>query len=435
MQSYFAPQIVHQHENQIVHQHEDQIVHQHEDHIVHLYEDHTVYQQENHNVHQHENHTVHQHEDHTVHQHEDHIVHLYGDHSVHQHEGHTGAPPPPVYISPHSAHLQPNPGPRPLASTILPGFYSRNTNFECRVSPSTPAFDSAHVPISASALDRIHAPTSTPAQLVNSLDDHSKSSVPTYQYFKNENNKPSRFTFGCVPRSPAKRALCITSVVFILAMMVVVVFLLFPTEPTFEVASMTMPNSTASIKVQDHGTNPNAELSVSADFLTGLNISNPNRYGITLDLFSIDGLLIIDAEKVVNAPPTGQSIGLPNHGDFPIVESRELSHSIGSGSTTNLYIPAKSTINVELLFSFNYSPNPSTGLLRDPAFAEILQSCGVTSPRRPMHVTFTAAVQSSLFKLLRHPKPIVASLNMDCPFDAATVSAMVKNIADILRHA
>ncbi|KAH9250996.1 hypothetical protein BASA81_011170 [Batrachochytrium salamandrivorans] len=347
MQSYFAPQIVHQHENQIVHQHEDQIVHQHEDHIVHLYEDHTVYQQENHNVHQHENHTVHQHEDHTVHQHEDHIVHLYGDHSVHQHEGHTGAPPPPVYISPHSAHLQPNPGPRPLASTILPGFYSRNTNFECR-------------------------------------------------------------------------SLC---------------FSLFPTEPTFEVASMTMPNSTASIKVQDHGTNPNAELSVSADFLTGLNISNPNRYGITLDLFSIDGLLIIDAEKVVNAPPTGQSIGLPNHGDFPIVESRELSHSIGSGSTTNLYIPAKSTINVELLFSFNYSPNPSTGLLRDPAFAEILQSCGVTSPRRPMHVTFTAAVQSSLFKLLRHPKPIVASLNMDCPFDAATVSAMVKNIADILRHA
>ncbi|KAJ1338916.1 hypothetical protein BSLG_006551 [Batrachochytrium salamandrivorans] len=365
MQSYFAPQIVHQHENQIVHQHEDQIVHQHEDHIVHLYEDHTVYQQENHNVHQHENHTVHQHEDHTVHQHEDHIVHLYGDHSVHQHEGHTGAPPPPVYISPHSAHLQPNPGPRPLASTILPGFYSRNTNFECRVSPSTPAFDSAHVPISASALDRIHAPTSTPAQLVNSLDDHSKSSVPTYQYFKNENNKPSRFTFG---------------------------------EPTFEVASMTMPNSTASIKVQDHGTNPNAELSVSADFLTGLNISNPNRYGITLDLFSIDGLLIIDAEKVVNAPPTGQSIGL-------------------------------------LTMAISQSPNPSTGLLRDPAFAEILQSCGVTSPRRPMHVTFTAAVQSSLFKLLRHPKPIVASLNMDCPFDAATVSAMVKNIADILRHA
>jgi hypothetical protein len=102
---------------------------------------------------------------------------------------------------------------------------------------------------------------------------------------------------------------------------------------------------------------------------------------------------------------------------------------IGMGNATDLDFPARTTANFSLIFILAYSPDPMVGLLRDPAFAEFLNVCGITSRRRFAKINYDAISTVGRIYLFGYKPKLSSSVSIGCPATADQIDE-IRNSPD-----
>jgi hypothetical protein len=85
-------------------------------------------------------------------------------------------------------------------------------------------------------------------------------------------------------------------------------------------------------------------------------------------------------------------------------------------------------------FTVSYTPDPKTGLLRDPAFAELMNACGFTSKPRMAKVRYFTTNTVKHFSNIGYKPKLEGNLFIQCPlFDSQMDALKSANYSDPLQ--
>ncbi|KAJ1553168.1 hypothetical protein HK405_008744, partial [Cladochytrium tenue] len=91
------------------------------------------------------------------------------------------------------------------------------------------------------------------------------------------------------------------------------------------------------------------------------------------------------------------------------------SPKIGWGSAAGQVFRSQRSSLFTIGYVFNYQPDQEVGLVRDPAFAEMLNVCGITSSVRPARIDYEATTGISRLEFLGFRPSLKGSIYIDCP--------------------
>ncbi|KAJ8329794.1 hypothetical protein BDV3_003979 [Batrachochytrium dendrobatidis] len=271
----------------------------------------------------------------------------------------------------------------------------------------------------------------------SSVSTKSSSSIP---YSTNDSKKSKPYMCRCVPESPLKRTVCVGSIAVILLTLSLVAYIFVPKPPTFSVESITLPDSSSNFQISSGLSDINS-LSISANLRVSFSFDNPNKFPIKVNQLKLTAQLAPDFNQLQSSPSIQQMINFSetnnkssavNNNNMAVVSHDAKEQQAGLGIKSDLELLPKQQTSSDLQLNFNYTPNPSTGLLKDPALAEILQACGVAGQRRPMSLQYTATTNIDIFKQFGYVPSFSNTIQLNCPFDDASVSSIVQTIKSIL---
>ncbi|KAI8832200.1 hypothetical protein BC829DRAFT_449039 [Chytridium lagenaria] len=162
-----------------------------------------------------------------------------------------------------------------------------------------------------------------------------------------------------------------------------------------------------------------------------VSIFNPNAYDLELERLDINANLNCNKSEIERGrPPSSfdleRYIGpAPKNTDASYVPTFD--PSIGTGSRGGgLTFPSRVNLTFALNFTLVYSPDRRVGLLKDPAFAELLQVCGISRPvPRPARVSYDAvSTVKSLSRLGYFPR-VSSSVLIRCPASDEQIAGVI----------
>eukprot|EP00842_Homolaphlyctis_polyrhiza_P006963 jgi/Hompol1/856/HPOL_004339-RA len=242
-------------------------------------------------------------------------------------------------------------------------------------------------------------------------------------------------------RSRASRAICtkrtawrfVAAPLVLLALIALLGYLFYPRTPTFSVTGFGPVNGISTLRF-DHssGLTDLDHVLLTLNVLANITTTNPNRFHIRIDTLRVEAVLVADSAQIASGPTIPMSLGIsstdPRYNTPLVITPQTLNYYIGIGNTTNVYLPAQATTDFSVIFALQYSPRPSTGLLGDPAFAELLQGCGVSSPKRKMLIKYETTVAISLLQSFGFVPTFDSEMYIDCPFTDAQMSQIIQRI-------
>jgi hypothetical protein len=99
-----------------------------------------------------------------------------------------------------------------------------------------------------------------------------------------------------------------------------------------------------------------------------------------------------------------------------------LTPQIGYSNYSAIVFPARGNISIPMVFTVEYSPDPVVGLIKDPAFAEFINVCGVLGTKRPAEISYAAATSVERLSSLGYVPRVSGSLKINCPVTSEQIS-------------
>ncbi|KAJ3165794.1 hypothetical protein HK101_000173 [Irineochytrium annulatum] len=248
-----------------------------------------------------------------------------------------------------------------------------------------------------------------------------------------------------IRRNRRLRKLAITLLILLplLIALAVLGYIYWPRFPKIQVLSLTLlsdhnaqGNHTSSfIFSTAPGTTNLNTLTLEIKFVLNISVVNPNPYDLTVDTLNLNAYLKVNQsqimmgrspsslgiDKFIGAPPTNPD---PNY----IPSFTPLIGTGAQGTASNssaLVFPSNVNVTFAMPFTFRYSPDPEVGLIKDPAFAEFLEVCGVTSKQRPAQVDYSATSHVSRLAVFGYAPSVSNSILIRCPASGEQIQRVV----------
>jgi hypothetical protein len=226
----------------------------------------------------------------------------------------------------------------------------------------------------------------------------------------------------CIPRNTVARRICLVITAFMFIGLGIVGYFYWPRFPTIKVVSLQLNDlSGAAFKFEippEAGGNLNL-MTITLSLKMNVSCFNHNIYDLRVETMDLKAYMACNMTQILSSPGPAslnlQSLigpapvgGDPNYKP----DTRPL---IGTAKRDTLIFPAKTNSTFEMTFQLKYTPDPVVGLIKDPAFAELLNVCGITSRRRPVRIEYYAFSQVAILKSLGYVPVVEGHLNVDCP--------------------
>ena len=123
--------------------------------------------------------------------------------------------------------------------------------------------------------------------------------------------------------------------------------------------------------------------------------------------------VVLNLQKFIGPAPTGAD---PDY-------EPSVTPEIGFSHYPAVIFPARRNISLPMIFTFLYTPDPMVGLIKDPAFAEMLNVCGVLGVKRPARIGYSASTTVSTLRNLGYIPKVDGNIGINCPVSPEQISA------------
>ncbi|KAJ1533366.1 hypothetical protein HK405_000547, partial [Cladochytrium tenue] len=162
-----------------------------------------------------------------------------------------------------------------------------------------------------------------------------------------------------------------------------------------------------------------------------VSVYNPNMYDLQVDAIALRAYLMCNQTAIgLGASPSSLNIE-SIIGPAPVNQDADYTPSytplIGTSSSSSRLFPSKGNISFIMDFLFSYHPDTEVGLIKDPAFAEMLNVCGVTSGNRTAQVAYVATSTVQKLSAIGYAPTLSDSLHIKCPISQAQIQEIEDN--------
>ncbi|KAI9324246.1 hypothetical protein DFJ73DRAFT_917476 [Zopfochytrium polystomum] len=245
----------------------------------------------------------------------------------------------------------------------------------------------------------------------------------------------------CIPRSKNGRIVCGVVTGVLLAGLAVVGYFFYPRFPAIQVLSISKDGANAFEFVQDPQYPKNFN-KVTYRMRLAMNVSvyNSNLYDLHVDLIDLQAYLMVNTSAIKAEGVSPATLGLekyigpaPSNPDPSYVAST--TPQVGTATTTTrLTFPARANTTFQMSFQFAYAPDPVVGLVKDPAFAELVNVCGRLGVARPALLAYAARTDVAGIKRVGVRPVVGGEIRVRCPASKAQLAlleAAVKSGEDV----
>ncbi|KAI9318301.1 hypothetical protein DFJ73DRAFT_786466 [Zopfochytrium polystomum] len=230
----------------------------------------------------------------------------------------------------------------------------------------------------------------------------------------------------CLPRSKTIRIVCLVVTTIILVAAGVVGYFFWPRFPNVKVMSINLSDISNSFafSLAPNSTNLNT-VTVQLKLTMNISVFNDNLYDLNVDELLLSAYMLVNKTEISkHASPASLNIQsiigpAPSNPDPNYVPS--YSPKIGTGKREGLYFPMKRNVTFNMEFLLSYSPDSEVGLIKDPAFAELMNVCGITSNRRPAEIGYVARSTVGKLSVIGYNPTIQNSVFIRCPVSEVQV--------------
>ncbi|KAJ3105771.1 hypothetical protein HDU97_007591 [Phlyctochytrium planicorne] len=240
-----------------------------------------------------------------------------------------------------------------------------------------------------------------------------------------------------VPQRPLYRILCgvITSVTLLVIIILAVVF--WPQFPSIKVLSVQVANgqigsSAAGVSFNfPPGSTDLNNITVKFDLRLNISCFNSNLYNLKVDLIDLNTFLVVNQTAIAKLPPPSSNPTLnkfitkvnvnPNY-------QPNFSPKVGAGNRTSIQFLSRKNVTFPMTLSVEYTPDPNTGLLKDPAFAEVLNVCGVVGRSRPAKINYVSTSKVAILQKFGYTPTINDNIFIQCPVTPDEIASILSQV-------
>ncbi|KAJ1552455.1 hypothetical protein HK405_011264 [Cladochytrium tenue] len=233
----------------------------------------------------------------------------------------------------------------------------------------------------------------------------------------------------CIPKNPVNRAICFIVTGIVLAALIVVGYLYFPRFPTIQVLAIEMNHIQGGFVFAMDPNYPNNlnKMTISVNLAMNVSVMNPNLYDMNVELIDLSAYLMVNQSALSKAESVA-ALGLssvvgPAPTGAPSDYTPSYTPKIGFSNASNLIFPSKQNVTFGMTFTLQYSPDPEVGLIKDPAFAEVMNVCGQTGTARPALIDYVATSTVKSLKSIGYTPSVSGSIKINCPVSSSQISA------------
>ncbi|KAI9362127.1 hypothetical protein DFJ73DRAFT_793195 [Zopfochytrium polystomum] len=277
-------------------------------------------------------------------------------------------------------------------------------------------------------------------------DDLMKSNSP-FHGNDYDDSQPTRFgrimavLCCCIPKSTMGRIICGVVTLIVLGGLGIVGYLYIPRFPDIKVLSIEQNHVNAfEFSMDPNYPNNYNKMTIKMSLNMQVSVYNPNAYDMNVDLIDLSAYLMVNSSALKAQAISPATLGLSSIiGPAPSNPDADYSPSytpkIGTSNTTNVVFYSKKNVTFPMQFVLTYTPDPEVGLIKDPAFAEVINVCGILGTARPALINYNAKSVVAILKNLGYNPIVSGSLKIICPASKSQISALedaVKGGTDLL---
>ncbi|KAJ3203783.1 hypothetical protein HDU67_009937, partial [Dinochytrium kinnereticum] len=169
---------------------------------------------------------------------------------------------------------------------------------------------------------------------------------------------------------------------------------------------------------------------ITVRFNLKLNIScwNANAYNLKVESMDLETFLAVNQTAITRAgsPATLGSLTalVPPVQVDPNYKFNFLP-KVGAGNRTAIQFLSRKNVTFLMNLMVEYTPDPKAGLLRDPAFAELLNVCGIIGRPRPAKINYVSTSRVAILQKLGYTPTLSDSININCPVSPEDISTLL----------
>lgn len=224
----------------------------------------------------------------------------------------------------------------------------------------------------------------------------------------------------CLAKYRIWRTCCLVFTPFILVALAIIGYFFWPRLPRVNIEDISLADLSNSFAF-DLAPNSSNYNTLTMQLRLKMNIScfNPNIYSIWISQLQLYAYLDVNKTEITShTSPLGLNLQ-----DIvgPVLSNPDPSYTpsydplIGMGNATMLEFPSKKNVWFSMIFILTYRPDPIVGLLSDPACAELLNVCGITSKRRLAKINYDAISTLDRVYLFGYKPTMSSSVSIGCP--------------------
>jgi hypothetical protein len=266
-----------------------------------------------------------------------------------------------------------------------------------------------------------HSNSRPPPQLISdeSLESVEKPQAlltfPVTSKDKTDEAQKSKCCRFC-PQTRKGKFICVFCILAFLVTVICIAYFYIPRVPEFSVLYVNVRpvNGKIPLNISQLSINP-TNISIQLPIFMGISVINPNRYDLTVDTFDLTAYIQPNVSELNGS-------GLPGTLMSTVSDSKV---AYGVYGSRNFLSNDNTTFEIQILL--NYTPDPTLGLLNDPAFGDLLQVCGIKqrSENRTMKIKYDVGIEiSSLARLGIHPV-LPNQVSIKCPLTEKHVDDLV----------
>ncbi|KAI9350011.1 hypothetical protein DFJ73DRAFT_832746 [Zopfochytrium polystomum] len=224
----------------------------------------------------------------------------------------------------------------------------------------------------------------------------------------------------CVPRTKIARIICLAITFIVLLTLGLVGGFFWPRFPAIHVISINLANlaNSYAFSLAPNSTNLNT-MTVQLKLTMNISVYNDNLYDLDVEQMYIKAYLLVNTTEIAkHASPASLNIQ-SIIGPAPLNPDPNYRPSnttlIGTGTKKTVTFPSKANVTFVMDFLLSYTPDSEVGLIKDPAFAEVMNVCGITSNRRPAEIGYVATSTVSKLSSIGYSPSVQNSVFIKCP--------------------
>ena len=212
--------------------------------------------------------------------------------------------------------------------------------------------------------------------------------------------------------------------------------------PDISIDSITLNDIVGAFQFSENPAYPGNlnKMTIQLNVKMNVSIYNPNRYNLQVAFIDMKAYLyvntttlekenvnpvVLNLQKYVGpvVPPVA---GSPEYVGNPEDYEPATMPQIGFSNYSSLLIlPSRQNISIPMVFTIIYKPDPVVGLIKDPAFAEVLNVCGVLGRKRAMNIQYvTTSTMTGFLKGLGYQPKFSGNVGIICPVTVDQISAV-----------